>query len=499
METTMPQNEPLHTQPVLCKYALESLTSSVPLEIRASGICNGSGLFLAKTSGLDEGCEIYRAPLSLAVVEPHVTDVCHGCFREEEELFEEAKKKNPNATPTKLRICGGCKVASYCSKLKTALEHLESHPVKIDDRFVNAFMPLAPQVLSAAFAAVYSRGVAQMAKLHVNCMPLRPISRPDTVGYALDVATAMVNHSCDPNAFAFLEGSCLRVRSLRKINPGEAITFCYVTAHMDVLARRGMLKEEYYITCDCSRCVQEFAELGAVVGSDNLKNSTTLDVMVEAHSLLRHANNSAMIFGTNPKVQDLGQVESRMHAILAKAMAPGTSWPENLDPFPSFRLLLGRLYIEQGKPVTGLRNVLRGMFHRRQPLNKVDWVHTVLDVWGFLRAVGSMPRNAATKEDRTVPSAVDIRTMAYRYLDAGWYSATKVFGEDSFHLEVFEESLGVMLKQWNNKRSQLGLKEFEVKFEAAQRRVLDWAGLTEEKGIPSKVKMLKPKGQHSSG
>jgi hypothetical protein len=58
------------------------------------------------------------------------------------------------------------------------------------------------------------------------------------IGSCLDIVGSLMNHSCDPNAFVFHEGSELRVRSLKPIRAGEEITQSYYDGDTDVLPRR---------------------------------------------------------------------------------------------------------------------------------------------------------------------------------------------------------------------------------------------------------------------
>lgn len=64
----------------------------------------------------------------------------------------------------------------------------------------------------------------------------------------------MLNHSCDPNAFIFVEGRQARVRSLRAIHPGEEITVALVDTRLDVESRRAALRlqtlcDDYVCNC----------------------------------------------------------------------------------------------------------------------------------------------------------------------------------------------------------------------------------------------------------
>jgi hypothetical protein len=156
----MPNRQPLHTNPELCSYALGVLNSSVPLEIRASSVCDGSGLFLSEVSGIDANCEIYRTPLSLAAIDPGVKTVCHGCLREEEELFPDVS--NPG---TKLKACGACKATYYCSKVrsetKSAIVSILTRRTAMPEGFVDSVSQTGVQNYSAGskYALVDAAGV----------------------------------------------------------------------------------------------------------------------------------------------------------------------------------------------------------------------------------------------------------------------------------------------------------------------------------------------------
>jgi SET and MYND domain-containing protein len=70
-------------------------------------------------------------------------------------------------------------------------------------------------------------------------------------GTALDLVGAFMNHSCDPNVFAFFENSQLRVRSLKPIQAGDEITQTYVDVQAGVMMRGEMLRSQYFFTCGC--------------------------------------------------------------------------------------------------------------------------------------------------------------------------------------------------------------------------------------------------------
>jgi SET and MYND domain-containing protein len=62
----------------------------------------------------------------------------------------------------------------------------------------------------------------------------------------------MINHSCDPNAFALFEGRKLHVRSLKKIAAGEEITISYLDPTLDMSTRKNLLKRNWFFECHCT-------------------------------------------------------------------------------------------------------------------------------------------------------------------------------------------------------------------------------------------------------
>lgn len=94
-----------------------------------------------------------------------------------------------------------------------------------------------------------------MAQLRTNCVRIRIADKIESVGYALDLVTAVINHSCDPNAHVFFQGRQLKVRSLKKIAPGDEITICYLDPRMEMTNRQKILQREYFFECSCEYTV----------------------------------------------------------------------------------------------------------------------------------------------------------------------------------------------------------------------------------------------------
>lgn len=72
---------------------------------------------------------------------------------------------------------------------------------------------------------------------------------------------ALLNHSCEPNADVIFDGSDVRVRSRRTIEPGEEITISYVDPNESFEVRRDHLLSKFYFECRCNKCQKEASGL----------------------------------------------------------------------------------------------------------------------------------------------------------------------------------------------------------------------------------------------
>jgi SET domain-containing protein len=80
---------------------------------------------------------------------------------------------------------------------------------------------------------------------------MRQAEKSGSFGIALDLLSCTINHSCDPNAFLYVEGGHVFARSLRPIKPSEEITVSYCDVMLPLKSRRDFLDLEYYFHCFC--------------------------------------------------------------------------------------------------------------------------------------------------------------------------------------------------------------------------------------------------------
>ncbi|KAK4155397.1 hypothetical protein C8A00DRAFT_42028 [Chaetomidium leptoderma] len=514
--------EALHLNAQLSQYNLGRVVSAVPLEIRSSDICDGSGLFVS--AEIDAGREIYHVHPLTGAIYANNKSFCHHCCEDTQDVLG-----GPSKAALQTKACTGCRAARFCSKecqksawplyhkeeckllqkapnmtaqnlithrllfwhrrgglskqLAASLLRLETHFADFnkDDKRATELHDIAVAIQEALGTKVALTVPWRLvAAMRINCVRLRPASRKESVGYAVDICTAMINHSCDPNAFVFFEGRQLRIRSLKKIAAGEEVTICYLDPTLDVAARKALLKHEYFFDCYCNRCKSEIREQRSLLGGSN-ELSPLHQAQREVLGLINSAVRASNYPGIYAALEDLPAIETGVRTITAGAFPPEKPWPEHMEPLPSARLALAMLYLGQGKPVAALRNALKGKLLSTRTDGGPDWVNEMLDVVTVLIVAGSLPPDAPAFADTDFPSVDDIRNVAYGYLLKVSQRARKAFGRDSEYARGISSMAVTMAAK--KAGAVFGGEEFVVEFEPAQRKVLAWAGVPEENGI----------------
>ncbi|KAG8378315.1 hypothetical protein BUALT_Bualt08G0124600 [Buddleja alternifolia] len=100
---------------------------------------------------------------------------------------------------------------------------------------------------------------------HTVCdSELRPL------GTGLYPVISIINHSCLPNSVLVFEGRMAVVRAMQHIPKGTEVLISYVEIAGSTVTRQKALKEQYFFTCACSRCIK----MGQV---DDIKESAILE------------------------------------------------------------------------------------------------------------------------------------------------------------------------------------------------------------------------------
>uniref|UniRef100_A0A8C5MLP1 Protein-lysine N-methyltransferase SMYD4 n=1 Tax=Leptobrachium leishanense TaxID=445787 RepID=A0A8C5MLP1_9ANUR len=171
------------------------------------------------------------------------------------------------------RFLCGWTAAALCKKLCLnklgedvgALSLSEKHNMSEDERKCGCSSE--PVVFGTAI-------LRHMLQLHCNAQAVMVLQEEQEVPYSSvesqkssRIATAvfpilsLLNHSCDANTNVSFQGRCATVRASRSIQKGEEVTHCYGPhkLRMSVRERQKLLKAQYFFTCQCDACTQEFA------------------------------------------------------------------------------------------------------------------------------------------------------------------------------------------------------------------------------------------------
>lgn len=185
--------------------------------------------------------------------------------------------------------------------------------------------------------------------------------------------------------------------------------------------------------------------------------------------------------GVYPSLDDLSMVETRVRTITAGVFPPDKRWPEYMEPLPSARQSLSMMYLEQGKPFAALRNALQGALLTTRKHHRPEWVNEMFNVVAALLTAGTVPPDAPAFKDEATPTAEEIRCVAFGYVFVLYDTADKVFGQEVEYVKSIKKMASGILS--NKSGTEPGTDEFAKHFEPAQRKVLAWAKVPEEKGL----------------
>ncbi|KAF2688647.1 hypothetical protein K458DRAFT_384828 [Lentithecium fluviatile CBS 122367] len=190
------------------------------------------------------------------------------------------------------------------------------------------------EVISLTTGLGYSKVLTLYRKLFTNCLCINP-AEGETVSTSFDIIASIINQSCDPSTFVFLEGNSLCVRSIRKLRAGDEITQCYIDVAMNFLLRRQALKSEFFFYCHCGRREMQIRshEERFPDQCDRLQHSRQqlLDCVNEAISLAHE-----------------DQIEAHVRNI-ARQVFPDRDWPDDIEPLPTIRMRSAAILKVQGE------------------------------------------------------------------------------------------------------------------------------------------------------
>ncbi|XP_071703585.1 histone-lysine N-methyltransferase ASHR1-like [Rutidosis leptorrhynchoides] len=107
------------------------------------------------------------------------------------------------------------------------------------------------------------------SKIAINAHTIYDIEL-QPLGTGLYPVLSIVNHSCVPNSSIFFEGRIATLRAMQQIPKGTELSISYRETEGSTLRRVTALKEQFFFTCSCPRCIK----LGQY---DDIKESAILE------------------------------------------------------------------------------------------------------------------------------------------------------------------------------------------------------------------------------
>ncbi|POS77476.1 hypothetical protein DHEL01_v204134 [Diaporthe helianthi] len=533
--------KPIHQQPKLCEHILsQASTSGVVLRIGASSIPQaGSGLFAL--SDIPAGSEIFHSiPLITAAESAH-EGTCDFCFYNSGSSINRdgrfySSNTDDDARPA-VTCCGACKVARYCSKecqtkawksyhkfeckilrdsppitslvqalcrlliwikrgtlleddmrvivaLETKFEaHLERTRQLAGDDGPEIDKSLeVSQNLHSVIKPGISLGLCRQlyCMLSINGLAIRPPELEVAHGTCLDLVVSLINHCCDENAHIFFEGRELRCRAVKNIAAGTEITVCYPDGRQDVLNRRSVLKDQFFFTCDCSKCKSDMAEHVAAA----VKRQNNLEVLTKGQDDLIQLENKH-VWAFNGSARNIKTVMEYQTGLLdiEEKVYQGGNWPDHIEPMPSALRALGDMYLEL-KYVVGLEFALKGTFYSRTQ-NGTRWVLDLMKLVKYIIYILQERDDALNWTGAAPPQLLGhgrtLFTTARGYLVAVCLSSKFTFGLDTKYVQAVYHWAGDLIEMPGH--PSIDTKAFREHFKSSQDRLLTWAKMKTGRGL----------------
>ncbi|KIW77954.1 hypothetical protein Z517_07787 [Fonsecaea pedrosoi CBS 271.37] len=388
--------------------ARSSMTTPLKQYVRATNVHSkkvqgrGTGIFAAHDIAPKSEVMFVARPLMVALETRHLQSRCYYCYSSPWDPSH--SPRNPGVQA--LKTCSGCKVVKFCDQkcqtrawseyhrlecklygrlhprilpstaralirlLKQHKAHLllraewdqllalETHREDLikaeDQRFQDSFI-MMKGVKSYCGTDHDEETIFRIAcVLLINSFTLTTPTF-DSVGLILHPKPALLNHSCEPNAFVrfdippdtshedFPSYGSISVRALRPIARDEEVTLSYIDTTFPFEKRQEELRTRYFFTCTCSLCSQ---------GRDCPRDKFHLDIPVGAtdttqpamNAIVAEAGDQAEQFFTGLQSQsgeEYTQIDRIRH--IMRRLAQTRSWPLHRYPWPQLRqqLLLG--------------------------------------------------------------------------------------------------------------------------------------------------------------
>jgi hypothetical protein len=199
------------------------------------------------------------------------------------------------------------------------------------------------------------------------------LMQPDfeSIGLALDLKIALINHSCLPNAYVMTDGENVSLFPYKNLSKGEELLISYCDTTSPISIRQETLSGQYFFTCTCDLCKQATNSITDQFTGPYSAADRSLRELVEPRArifreLLRGVDTPDQFELLGPDSPELVALEDHFRQLyqkasqepdrkkqqkayeaLCKQLATSKIWPLHRYPFADARLDLAVLYASQ--------------------------------------------------------------------------------------------------------------------------------------------------------
>ncbi|EPS73138.1 hypothetical protein M569_01616, partial [Genlisea aurea] len=137
------------------------------------------------------------------------------------------------------------------------------------------------------------------------------------LGTGLYPVVSIINHSCAPNSVLVFDGRLAVVRAMQRIPKGTEVSISYIDTAGSTVTRRKALKDQYFFTCHCSRCVN-LGEADDIRESAVLEGYRCKDGICNGY-LIRDSGNQGFICQSCGRLRDEEEIKE-LEVLLEKAV-----------------------------------------------------------------------------------------------------------------------------------------------------------------------------------
>ena len=280
----------------------------------------------------------------------------------------------------------------------------------------------------------------------------------DPLGLYLDPLTALLNHSCTPNACLVFDGNNLNLRSLIHIPADTELSISYIDTTNSTQERRQELQSRYFFTCKCLSCTKDLTN-----GAPDQPDSAHRRHIVER------------VFNLQKEASVLPLSDSKAKFDEAVSLLRAESFPITRQPYPALLHSCFLAAVAFQDWISALRSAVQ--IHRHIGLKQYHQSHHPVNVvrnWVLLRLVVHIA-GLASENDQKV---MTLRRAGVNYMLISvslWRQvsgdAEKSHGSNSQfarHVAAFGQDVGIagqvvdiheLTNEWTKLSKAIGIRE----------------------------------------